>query len=206
MFDHVVTSVTELRELLGEPGPRTTAKSLPGLDPHSRAFLALSPFALLATSGADGTCDVSPRGDAPGFARVLDGRTVVLPERPGNRRLDSLVNVLENPHVGLLFLVPGVSETLRLNGTASVVRDPALLASCAVEGREPLVALAVRVEEVFLHCQKAFRRSALWRRETWPEPGALPTMGRMLVDQLALEQSAEDLDADLEDEYVHQLY
>ena len=206
MFDHVVTSVAELREVLGEPRPTTTAKSLPALDPHARAFLALSPFALLATSGADGTCDVSPRGDAPGFTRVLDDHTVVLPERPGNRRLDSLANVLDNPHVGLLYLVPGVSETLRVNGSASVVRDPGLLASFAVDGREPLVALAVRVEEVFLHCQKAFRRSALWRWETWPEPGALPTMGRMLVDQLALARSAEELDAELEDGYVHRLY
>ena len=206
MFDHVVTSVGELRELLGEPGPTTSAKSLPGLDPHSRAFLALSPFALLATSGADGTCDVSPRGDAAGFARVLDDNTVALPERPGNRRLDSLVNVLGNPHVGLLFVVPGVRETLRLNGTASIVRDPALLASFAVAGREPLVALAVRVEEVFLHCQKAFRRSALWQPETWPAPGALPTLGRMLVDQLALEQTAADLDAELEEDYVRHLY
>jgi hypothetical protein len=206
MFDHVVTSVGELRDLLGEPRPTTSAKSLPSLDPHSRAFLALSPFALLATSGADGTCDVSPRGDPPGFVRVLDDHTIALPERPGNRRLDSLVNVLGNPQVGLLFLVPGVRETLRLNGVATIVRDPDLLASFAVDGKEPLVALAVRVQEVFLHCQKAFRRSDLWRPDTWPEPGALPTLGRMLVDQLGLEQTAADLDADLEEGYVRHLY
>lgn len=201
-----MTSLAELRELLGEPAPNTTAKSLPELDSHARAFLALSPFALLATSGADGTCDVSPRGDAPGFARVLDDRTIALPERPGNRRLDSLVNVLGNPHVGLLFLIPGVSETLRVNGGASIVRDPDLLAAFAVGGREPRVALVVRVQEVFLHCQKAFRRSGLWSAATWPEPGALPTMGRMLVDQLRLETSAEELDADLEDGYLNKLY
>jgi uncharacterized protein len=206
MFEKIVTSVGELRELLGEPSPNTTAKSLPDLDPHARAFLALSPFALLATSGADGTCDVSPRGDAPGFTRVVDRSTIVLPERPGNRRLDSLVNVLANPQVGLLFLVPGVGETLRVNGRASIVRDPDLLASFAVGGRPALVALAVRVEEVFLHCQKAFRRSALWRTDTWPEPDALPTMGRMLVDQLRLEMSAEEMDADLDLNYEHELY
>lgn len=206
MFDTVVTSLGELRDLLGEPTPTTTAKSLPSLDPHSRAFLALSPFVLVGTSGTDGTCDVSPRGDAPGFTRVLDDATIALPERPGNRRLDSLANVLGNPHVGLLFLVPGVSETLRVNGRASIVRDPDLLASFAVRGKEPRVALAVEVEEVFLHCQKAFRRSSLWSPGTWPDPGALPTMGRMLVDQLRLETSAAELDADLEDGYLNKLY
>lgn len=201
-----VADEAELRDLLGSPGERAVRKQLPALDPHARAFVAASPFALLATSGADGSCDVSPRGDGPGFVRVLDDRTLALPDRPGNRRLDSLRNVLANPGVGLLFLVPGMEETLRVNGRARIVREAPWMDEMVVQGKRPTLAVLIEVEEVFFHCAKAFRRSRLWEPETWPARGALPTLGQMLRDQLKLEQTTVELDCALEDAYQTTLY
>ena len=195
-----------LRALLGSPSERAVRKQLPALDRHARAYIAASSFALLATSGADGSCNVSPRGDAPGFVRVLDERTLAIPDRPGNRRLDSLRNVLHNPRVGLLFLIPGMEETLRVNGRARIVRGAPWLDELAVQGKRPALALLVAVEEVFFHCAKAFRRSGLWQPETWPDRSSLPTLGQMLKDQLALEQTTTELDCALEDAYSKTLY
>lgn len=201
-----ITDESELRDLIGSPGERAVRKQLPALDPHARAYVAASPFALLATSGPDGSCDVSPRGDGPGFVRVLDDRTLAIPDRPGNRRLDSLRNILTNPGVGLIFLVPGMEETLRVNGRARIVRDAPWLDEMVVQGKRPTLALLVEVEEVFFHCAKAFRRSHLWEPETWPARGTLPTLGQMLRDQLNLDQSTADLDCALEDAYQKTLY
>ena len=195
-----------LRELIGYPGERAVRKQLAALDSHARAFIAASPFALLATGGAGGSCDVSPRGDAPGFIRVLDERTLALPERPGNRRLDSLRNILTNPGVGLLFLIPGMEETLRVNGRARIVREAPWMEDLSVQGKRPELALLVAIDEVFLHCAKAFRRSRLWQPETWPDRAALPTLGQMLKDQLALDQTTTELDCALEDAYRKTLY
>jgi PPOX class probable FMN-dependent enzyme len=169
-----ITTEAELRALLGEPLPRVATKERPALDELDRAFLAASPFCLVATSGADGSCDVSPKGDPPGFTLVLDDRTVALPERAGNRRADGYRNILANPHVGLIFLAPGRGDTLRINGRARLVRDPGLLDRMVERGHRPLLALRVEIDEVFFHCAKAFLRSALWDPGTW-RPDAVPS-------------------------------
>lgn len=178
-----IETVDDLRALYGHPKGRTVDKVLPRLDRHCRRFISMSPFALLATTGADGSVDVSPRGDGPGFVAVEEDGAVLLPDRPGNNRLDSLVNILERPRVGLLFLIPGVDESLRVNGCASIEADRELTARFAVDGRAPRTVLRVEVEEAFLHCAKALMRSKLWSAEAQVERSVLPTMGEMLRDQ-----------------------
>jgi PPOX class probable FMN-dependent enzyme len=183
----IVTDEARLRTLVGgEPAERSVRKQLASIDEHARQFLAESPFCVLATAGADGRCDATPRGDEPGFALVVDDHTLAIPERPGNKRLDSLRNVLANPHVGLLFLVPGVTHTLRVNGTARIVTDADFFDRMTVYGKPPAVALQVTVEEVYFHCSKAFVRSRIWRPESWPASGALPSLGRVMRDQVGL--------------------
>jgi PPOX class probable FMN-dependent enzyme len=169
----------ELRRLLGEPSDLVRAKVGDRLNDLTRQFVDRSPFVLLATSAPDGTCDVSPRGDPPGFVRVLDEQTLLLPERPGNRLADSLRNILGNPKVGLLFVVPGVGDTLRVNGRAALVTDEDLLASSAVEGKVPKLGILVDVEEVFTHCSKAFLRSQLWDPSRFVERSELPSSGEI---------------------------
>lgn len=168
-----ITSEDELRALLGTPIPRVAHKERPALHPMDRQWLAASPFCLVATSAADGSCDVSPKGDPPGFALVLDDTTVALPERAGNRRADGFRNVLTNPHVGLVFFVPGRGDTLRINGRARLVADADFFPAMEVQGTRPLLAMVVDVEEVFYHCSKAFLRSRLWDSTTW-DPTAVP--------------------------------
>ena len=170
---------SELRRLLGEPSDLVRAKVTDRLDGLTRQFVDRSPFVLLATSAPDGSCDVSPRGDPPGFVHVLDDRTLLLPERPGNRLADSLRNVLRNPHVGLLFIVPGVGDTLRVNGRATIVTDEELLGPSAVEGKVPKLGLLVEVEEVFTHCSKAFLRAQLWDPSRHVDRSELPSSGEI---------------------------
>ncbi|WP_432488648.1 pyridoxamine 5'-phosphate oxidase family protein [Kineococcus sp. SYSU DK018] len=191
-----ITSEAELRELVGEPLPQALAKERTRLHELDRQWLAASPFCLIATSGADGTCDVSPKGDPPGFTLVLDDTTVAIPERPGNRRVDGFRNVLANPHVGLVHFVPGRGDTLRINGRAHLVRDAPFFERMEVRGHRPLLALVVEVEQVFHHCSKAFLRSRLWEEETWA-PDAVPSRA---VLARALERPGEALE-DLERYY-----
>lgn len=206
-FGQVVTTERELREIVGAPSGRALAKERPALDEHTRAFIARAPFALLATSDRHGRCDVSPKGDAPGFVLVLDDHHLVLPDRPGNKRLDGMRNILENPHVGLIFLVPGREETLRVNGRAWITRDPDLLARCTAQGKVPALAIGVEVEECFLHCAKAFRRSHLWQAEAWPAPDALPTLACVLYDQLKpVGVTVEEYAREIEHGYATRLY
>jgi len=206
-FQHAVQSVEEVRALVGEPSELGLKKQLRTLDSHCRAFIAHSPFLLLATSNAAGQCDVSPKGDAPGFVLVLDDRRLFIPDRPGNRRLDGMGNILENPHAGVIFFVPGREDTLRVNGRAWVVRDPALLERTAAMGKQPNFGIGLEVEECFLHCAKAFKRSRLWRTETWPDPGALASMARMLLDQARPDgMTLEDMERRLHHGYTTQLY
>jgi len=196
MFRDLVTSVETLRAIIGgEPSEVARRKELPALDVHARAFIARSPFLLLGTSSADGRCDVSPKGDAPGFVRVLDDHHLAIPDRPGNKRLDGMRNILSNPHVGLIFLVPGNDFTLRVNGRAAITRDPDLLAALEAQGKTPLLAIGVEVEEVFLHCARSFRRGQLWQPETWPGADALPSMPCILYDQTKGAMSLEALEA-----------
>ena len=169
----------ELRRLLGQPGDLVRAKVGDRLNELTRRFVERSPFVLLATSAPDGTCDVSPRGDPPGFVRVLDERALLLPERPGNRLADSLRNILGNPRVGLLFVVPGVGDTLRVNGRAALVTDEELLVPSAVAGKVPKLGILVDVDEVFTHCSKAFLRSELWDPSRYVERSELPSSGEI---------------------------
>jgi PPOX class probable FMN-dependent enzyme len=180
----VVRTADELRDILGQPTERAVQKQLAALDKHCRAFIARSPFVVLSTANARGGCDASPKGDRPGFVLVLDERTLVIPDRPGNRRADSLLNILDNPHVGLLFLIPGMGETLRVNGSASIVRDPALLERLAVGGKKPQLAIVVKVEECFLHCAKALIRSQLWDPERFMPRCEMPSLAQMIQDQI----------------------
>ncbi len=182
-FQERVSSREQLRELYGQPTELVIRKQLASLDLHARAFIARSPFALLGTSDLNGRCDVSPKGDGPGFALVLDENTIALPDRRGNRRIDSLQNVVDNPHVGLLFLIPGVDETLRVNGSAIIVRDEDLLERLAVEGSRPNVAVIVTVEETFFHCPKAFLRGHIWDPKSFISRRELPSLSRMILDQ-----------------------
>jgi PPOX class probable FMN-dependent enzyme len=206
-FRHPLTSLAELRGLIGSPGELAIRKELSALDAHCRTFIAHAPFVLVGTSGASGRTDVSPRGDGPGFALVLDAHTVVIPDRPGNRRIDSFQNILENPHAGLLFVIPGVDETLRVNGRATLVRDPDVLERMSAQGKTPILALAVHVEEAFLQCAKALRRSRLWQPETWPDRSVLPTGGQIWLDQTRpADTTAEELDCRIEASYVTNLY
>src|SRR4051812_25750294 len=162
MFRDVITSEAQLREIMGEPAELAIKKETDFLSDACRTFIEQSPFLLVATASADGRCDVSPKGDAPGFVQVLDDRHLVIPDRPGNRRFDGLRNILETGRIGLIFLVPGRDETLRANGRAWITRDPELLVTMQVQGKDPWFGIGVEVEECFLHCGKAFRRSHLW--------------------------------------------
>ncbi len=193
--------------LVGEPSELVRLKVRPQLDQHCRAFIARSPFLALGTVDAKGNADVSPRGDPPGFVRVLDSTTLAIPERPGNKLADSLSNILETGSVGLLFLIPGIEETLRVNGRGSVTDDPELLASMAVDGKQPKLAIVVRVQEAYLHCAKAFKRSRLWDPATQVDRSELPTLGQMLRDQIpSLDMGAAEIDAVAEKTYRTELY
>ncbi|NIH67207.1 pyridoxamine 5'-phosphate oxidase family protein [Modestobacter marinus] len=200
-----ITTEAELRDLLGEPAPRAATKDRPSLDDIDRRWLAASPFCLVATSAADGSCDVSPKGDPPGFTLVLDDRTIALPERAGNRRADGFRNILGNPHVGLIYLLPGRSDTLRVQGRARLVRDADLLDRMVVRGNRPLLALVVEIESVFYHCAKAFLRSQLWDPATW-DPEALPSRPRIAHAQEAAATPLAELEQYYGEQYAAGLY
>ncbi|MGY5883925.1 pyridoxamine 5'-phosphate oxidase family protein [Modestobacter lacusdianchii] len=200
-----ITTEAELRELIGEPLPRAATKDRPSLDEVDRRWLAASPFCLVATSSADGSCDVSPKGDPPGFTVVLDDRTIALPERAGNRRADGFRNVLSNPHVGLIHLVPGRTDTLRVQGRARLVRDADLLDRMVVRGNRPLLAMVVEIESVFFHCAKAFMRSQLWDPATW-DAGGLPTRAEIAHAQEAAATPLAELERYYGEQYAAGLY
>lgn len=205
MTAHRITSVEELYKVYKQPAERAVQKELPKLDRHFRNFIALSPFLVLSTDGGDGTADASPRGDAPGFVSVLDDNTLAIPDRRGNNRLDSLINILRNPAVGMIFLVPGINETLRINGTASISLDPDLMQAHAVDGKLPSSILLVTVTSAYMHCAKALIRSKLWDPARQVERSAFPTLGQVLADQIA-GMDAEQSDAYLEIAYKENLY
>ena len=185
-FHDTITTMDQLREVIPPPSGPAVAKDIAFVDEHARAFVARVPFLLLATSDAGGRCDVSPKGDVPGFVQVLDEHTLVIPDRPGNQRADSLPNIIANPHVGLLMIIPGVDWTLRANGRATLVRDADVLARCAVEGKLPKLAIAVHVEELYLHCPKCFLRSNLWDTERWMPADEQPQWAAVLRDHTKL--------------------
>ena len=179
-----IPDTTALRSHMGAISGIAARKVLPHLDRHARAFIALSPFLVLATADAEGRVDASPRGDPPGFVRVLDDSTLLLPDRPGNNRVDSFGNILATPGVGLIFFVPGIDETLRVNGTARLLTDAALLAESAVLGKLPKTGLVITVAEVFFHCAKALRRAQLWNPAAQIERSSFPSLGRIMAEQV----------------------
>lgn len=190
-----IDSVEALVGLLGEPAPRARDKGRPALLDVDRRWLAASPFCMMATAAADGTCDASPKGDPAGrLVHVLDDRTIVLAERPGNRRADGYRNILTNPHIGLTFFIPGRGDTLRINGRARLVAEAPFFAEMVVKGHRPLLAIVVDVEEVFFHCAKAFMRSGLWKPETWDPEGLVPRRAVLAREVEPDERSLEELE------------
>jgi len=206
MTDHILRTEDELRAVYGSPAGRAAQKAIPKLDKHCRHFISLSPFLILSTAGGDGTADVSPKGDPAGFVHVIDDSTIAIPDRPGNRRIDSLVNIIENPDVGVIFLIPGVRETLRVNGKAEISTDPALLAKMEVQGKPPITAIVIHVEQTFLHCAKSIIRSRIWDEDMKIDRKTLPSLSRMIADQLNQEIDEAASEKALADAYEKNLY
>jgi uncharacterized protein len=180
-FEEVIRTRERLRELSGQPSQRASNKVIDHVDDICRRFIAASPFLLVASRGADGRLDLSPKGDPPGFVVVLDDKTLAIPDRPGNHRLDTFENLLTCPDVAVIFLIPGHGDTLRVSGKASVVRDRALQARLAINGRAPNLVLVVTVEEAFMHCSKCVARSKLWNPELWPDRLNVPSLAEAIV-------------------------
>ena len=205
----MIGSEEDLRAKFGEVSHLASAKSRPALDKYSRQFISLSPFLVISTADANGRADLSPRGDPPGFVAVIDDNTILIPDRPGNNRLDTMANIVANPNAGLLFFVPGFEDTLRLNGKARITDDAALLARCTVNGKQPVVGILVQVEEVFMHCAKELKRSKLWEPDFRQDRGQMPTIARIILEQTATpvaEPEAAKIDAEVEEEYRSALY
>jgi len=205
-FTDNITTRDVLRDVLGSPNPRVVAKVITRLDVHCRTFISGSPFLLIASANGQGKVDVSPKGDAPGFVHVLDDQTLAIPERPGNRLADTLLNILGSPQVGLLFLVPGKAETLRAGGTAQIVRDGWLLEKMAVNGKQPVLATVVTVDRVFFHCAKCVIRSKLWQQDAWPDLDAMPTLAQAIIDHAKLTDSVQQVQAGIDESYRDRLY
>ncbi|MGA7869573.1 MAG: MSMEG_1061 family FMN-dependent PPOX-type flavoprotein [Candidatus Binatus sp.] len=200
-----IETVAELQALLGEPNPMTPKKLFSALDEAAIDFIRRSPFLVLATADAQGNEDASPKGDGPGFVAVEDAHTFLIPERKGNRLMFSLRNILANPQVGIIFLVPGTDETLRVNGTAELGDDPDLLVRLSARGAPALLAIRVTVRECFFHCAKAFIRSQLWKPETWPERRKI-SFGKILTAKLGGgDELARQVDRAVEQDYKNNL-
>jgi PPOX class probable FMN-dependent enzyme len=198
-FKKIVDTEQQLRDVLGRPSERAALKDQARLDEHFRAFIAASPFLILGTSNASGQVDCSPKGDGPGFVTVLDETHLAIPDRIGNNRLDGMRNILANGHVGLIFLIPGREDTLRVNGRAWIVQDDDILDAMVMKDKRPPFAIGVEVEEAFMHCPRAFMRAGLWKPETWPDATAVPSMTKMMWDHIpsgrkfpTVEESAAD--------------
>ena len=202
---HALRSAADVRAIVGETNPATPLKISDALDPMSIEFIRRAPFVMLATASADGIPDVSPKGDLPGFVAVEDERTLLVPERKGNRLIFSLQNLVANPQLALIFVVPGQEETLRVQGRASLTADPDVLARLSARGQPALLAIRVAVEKCFFHCAKAFKRSQLWRQETWP-PHQRISFGKQLAPRLGGDEKlAEHIDALIEQDYRENL-
>ena len=202
-----MTTEDELRTLYRQPSAGAVQKQVDRIDVNCRSFIAHSTFVLIGTASASGACDVSPKGGPPGFVQVLDERRLAIPDLLGNNRLDSILNLLENPGIGLLFVIPGLDETLRVNGRAWAVRDDDVLDACTTAGRRPKVAIGVEVAEAYIHCAKAFRRGSLWKPEGWPDRADMPTIACMLRDHLG-DQTLDPalIETALEDSYAKTLW
>ncbi|WP_274361432.1 pyridoxamine 5'-phosphate oxidase family protein [Paenibacillus thermotolerans] len=203
-----VDELEELRPLFGYPSKLSANKVINALDSHGKLFISKSPFLMISTSSSDGRCDVSPRGDAPGFVHVIDDRHLFIPDRPGNRRMDSIRNILSNPRIGLIFMIPGLEETFRVNGKACVSRDEAYLRETAVNGKQPIMGIGVEVEECYLHCAKSFKRSGLWDPSRWLPAEQLPNIPEMMASHVKSKISitAGEVSTLLDESYTKRLY
>lgn len=205
--DHFITTEQQLRDIVGYPRDVVLKKEINKLDIHCQQFIAQSPFLVIASSNEAGECDVSPRGDAPGFVLTLDNRYLIIPERPGNRRVDTMRNILTNPQVSIIFIIPGLEETLRIKGRAFITNDPELLEQMKVKNKVPAVAIAIDVQSCFIHCAKAFKRSHLWKPQAWLNREQLPNVSKMLADHINMaEVDEEAVNQLLHESYTKRLY
>jgi uncharacterized protein len=202
----IVEDIREIREIYGHPQERAVKKQLARLEKHSRAFIALSPFIVMATCDAEGRCDASPKGDAPGFVAVLDDQTLLIPDRLGNNRVDTITNLLKSPGIGLIFMVPGIRETLRVNGRAQITTDPTLLETCVAQGKLPRSGILVTAEEVYFHCGKALIRSDLWNPAKHIAQKDFPSLGIIIADQIGQTVVPEEAERLTEESYRARLY
>lgn len=206
-FKHILTSENEIRDIIGNPSEVVNRKEINFIDEHCKQFIALSPLLFISTSDKHGACDVSPRGDAPGSVLVLDDKHLVIPERPGNRRIDSMRNILTNPNIGLIFLIPGLEETLRINGEAYIISDEDILEKMKVANKSPLLGIAVKVNECYIHCAKAFKRSKLWEPQAWHNENKLPYIPKVIADHVnSSDFTVEVINERLQDSYKKRLY
>jgi len=206
----MIETETKLRDAFAEVHPLAITKSRPGLDKYSRQFIGMSPFLVISTADADGKADLSPRGDPPGFVHIVNDRTILVPDRPGNNRLDTMSNIIANPNVGCLFFIPGFEDTLRLNGKARITDDAELLKHCVVSGKQPKIGILITVEEVFMHCAKALKRSKLWHDDYKQDRSQMPSIARIIMDQTSDtgvdEKAATEADDSVEGDYKTGLY
>lgn len=207
--EFVIGDEKQLRGLYSATHDLALQKAQTSLGVHAQEFIRRSPFLCIGTQNVQGQADVSPRGDPPGFVKILDERTLAIPDRPGNNRLDSLANIVANPSVGLLFIIPGFDDTLRINGEAKLVTDPALLSEMVVNNKTPTLAIVVRINEVFMHCAKAFRRSKLWDPDHFQKRSDMPSLVKIILDETSGAPGDEEMrkiDADLEEAYKTTMY
>jgi PPOX class probable FMN-dependent enzyme len=205
-FDEVISSLDEIRQHIGEPVPPVVAKVMDHIDSVSRAIIEKSPFIVIASATPDGYPDISPKGDPAGFVKVLDEHYLAIPDRPGNRRVDTFRNILENPYLAIIFLIPGKGETLRVTGETRIVRDRPLRESMAVDGRVPEFAIVMHVERVLIHCPKCVLRAKLWQPEQWPDSSKTAGIAAAMIAHAKLDTTPEELDALAEREGLTRLY
>lgn len=205
-FKKAVTTEEELREIMGYPSEVVTKKTINYIDEHCKSFIEKSPFITIATSDLHGNFDVSPKGDPAGFVKILNNKTLAIPDRPGNRKADTLRNVIQNPHLGIIFLIPGIKETLRVNGQAQVVTDEEVLELLAFQGKRPSFAIIVHVKEAFMHCAKCIIRSNLWEAGDDTSERTVATLGKTLVDHGKLDIAYEELDDMIKEDERTNLY
>ena len=205
-FEEIVTTRERMREIIGEPNHRVTGKVIDHIDEVCRRFIAASPYVVIATKGANGLLDVSPKGDPAGFVRVLDEKTLVVPDRLGNKRVDSFENLLVNPQVGMIFLIPGYTYTLRVSGTGRIARDLALQKELSVNGKVPNLILAVAVEEAFMHCAKSMARSGIWKPDAWPDTSDVPSLAEAMVAHGKLAEAASEMQSIIDQDFEKRMY
>lgn len=205
-FDEVITDRSRLREIIGEPSHRILGKVIDHIDDICAKYIAASPYILVSTRGEDGRLDQSPKGDPAGFVHIHDSKTLIIPDRPGNKRVDSFENLLKHPEVAVFFIIPGHMFTLRVSGTGMIVRDKALQERLSVDGKEPHLLLAVTVEEAFLHCAKSMARASLWKPEKWPDVSNVPSLAEGMVAHGKLAESIREMQTIIDTDFKTRMY